>query len=154
MEVVGRYFLWKRDPFTQENAHDCQVSVRIARGRQPRSRRRPPTRRRDKPLTPVEARKKVGEKVTVEMEVKATKNALEKRGEIFLDSEENFRDEKNFAVVITKTGAESLKGAGIDDPADHFKGKTIRAKGKVSEVDGVPRIEIDDVKQIEVPEKK
>ena len=110
--------------------------------------------KKDKPLTPVEARKKIGEKITVEMEVRAAKNALAKRGEIYLDSEENFRDEKNFAVVVTKTGAESLKAAGIDDPADHFKGKTIRAKGKVSEQDGVPRIEIDDAKQIEIPEKK
>ena len=38
-----------------------------------------------KPLTPVEAIKKVNEKVTVQMLVKATKNRLEKRGEIYLD---------------------------------------------------------------------
>ena len=109
---------------------------------------------KEKPLGPVEARKQVGKEITVEMEVKAAKNALQKRGEIYLDSEENFRDEKNFAVVITKKGAESLNNDGIDNPADHFKGKTIRAKGKVSEVDGIPRIEIDDAKQIEIPEKK
>src|SRR5262245_1081562 len=35
----------------------------------------------DKPLTPVEARKKVGESVTVEMTVHAAKDRLEKRGE-------------------------------------------------------------------------
>ncbi len=109
---------------------------------------------KEKPLGPVEARKQVGKEITVEMEVKAAKNALQKRGEIYLDSEENFRDEKNFAVVITKKGAESLNNTGIDNPADHFKGKIIRAKGKVSEVDGIPRIEIDDAKQIEIPEKK
>jgi DNA/RNA endonuclease YhcR with UshA esterase domain len=110
--------------------------------------------KKEKPLTPVEARKQVGKEITVEMEVKAAKNALENRGEIYLDSHENFRDETNFAVVITKKGAESLKTAGIDNPSDHFKGKTIKAKGTVSEVDGVPRIEIDDAKQIELPEKK
>src|SRR5262249_20657215 len=44
---------------------------------------------------PVEARKKVGKKVTVEMTVKAAKNRLEKRGEIYLDSEEDFKDAKN-----------------------------------------------------------
>lgn len=108
----------------------------------------------EKPLVPVEARKQIGKEITVEMEVKAAKNALKQRGEIYLDSEENFRDEKNFAVVITKKGAESLNAAGIDNPADHYRGKTIRAKGKVTEVDGVPRIEIDDVKQISIPEKK
>jgi hypothetical protein len=101
-----------------------------------------------KPLTPVEARKKVGEKITVEMTVQAAKNRLEKRGEIYLDSEKDFRDEKNFAVVITKEGAASLKEAGTDDPAEHFKDKKIRATGTVKEVDKVPRIEINDAKQI------
>lgn len=105
------------------------------------------------PLGPIEARKQVGKEVTVKMEVKAAKDRLEKRGEIYLDAEENFRDEKNFAVVITKKGAASLKDAGIADPADYFKGKTIRATGTVKAVDGVPRIEIDDAKRIAVAEK-
>lgn len=103
-----------------------------------------------KPLTPAEARKRVGKEITVKMEVKAAKDRLEKRGEIYLDAEENFKDEKNFAVVVTKKGAASLKDAGIGDPAGHFKGKTITAKGTVKEVDGVPRIEIDEAKQITV----
>src|SRR5262245_23204296 len=88
----------------------------------------------DKPLTPVEARKKVGEKITVEMTVQAAKDRLEKRGEVYLDSETDFRDEKNFAVVITKAGAASLKEAGVDNPAEHFKEKKIRATGTVKEV--------------------
>jgi hypothetical protein len=108
----------------------------------------------DKPLSPVQARKKVGEKITVEMTVQAAKDRLEKRGEIYLDAEPDFRDKKNFAVVITKAGAASLKKAGIDDPATHFKNRKIRAIGKVKEVDGVPRIEIDDVKQIRLVESK
>jgi hypothetical protein len=104
----------------------------------------------DKPLGPVEARKKVGEKITVEMTVRAAKDRLEKRGEIYLDAEENFKDEKNFAVVITKAGAAKLKEAGIDDPAAHFKDKKIRASGVVKEVDIIPRIEIDEAKQIRI----
>src|SRR5580700_10326304 len=83
----------------------------------------------DRPLTPIDARKKVGEKITVEMTVQTAKDRLEKRGEIYLDAELDFRDEKNFAVVITKAGATSLKLAGIDSPADHFKDKKIRATG-------------------------
>jgi DNA/RNA endonuclease YhcR with UshA esterase domain len=110
----------------------------------------PATAADEKPLGPVEARKKVGEEITVKMEVKTSKDRLENRGEIYLDAEEDFKNEKNFAVVITKKGAESLKAAGIADPADHFKGKKITAKGKVKEVDDVPRIEIDDAKQINV----
>ena len=53
----------------------------------------------------------------------------------------------------TKKGAASLKEAGIADPAKHFKGKTITAKGKVKEVDGVPRIEIDEATQLSVVAK-
>lgn len=104
----------------------------------------------EKPLGPVEARGKVGKTITVRMEVKAAKDRLEKRGEIYLDAEDDFRSEKNFAVVITKVGAKSLNDAGIADPAEHFRGKTVQAKGEVKEVDGVPRIEIDDAKQISV----
>jgi hypothetical protein len=108
----------------------------------------------EKPLPPVEARKKVGERITVEMAVQAAKDRLEKRGEIYLDSELDFRDEKNFAVVITRAGAESLKKAGIDNAAEHFKDKKIRATGTVKEVDKVPRIEVDDAKQIVIPNDK
>jgi hypothetical protein len=104
----------------------------------------------DRPLTPVEGRKKVGERITVEMTVRAAKDRLERRGEIYLDSEPDFRDDKNFAVVITKTGAASLKDAGITDPAEHFKAKAIRATGTVKVVEQVPRIEIDDAKQIKI----
>ena len=84
-----------------------------------------------KPLTPAEAIKKVNEKVTVEMVVQASKNALEKRKEIYLDSEEDFRNEKNLAVVINADGAAKFKEAGVEDPAAHFKGKTIRVTGTV-----------------------
>jgi DNA/RNA endonuclease YhcR with UshA esterase domain len=108
----------------------------------------------EKALGPVEARKKVGKKVTVEMTVKSAKDRLAKRGEIYLDSEEDFKDEKNFAVIITRAGAASLKKAGIADPARHFKGRKIRATGTVKEVEKVPRIEIDSADQIRRIEKK
>jgi DNA/RNA endonuclease YhcR with UshA esterase domain len=104
----------------------------------------------DKPLTPVEARKQIGKEITVQMAVKSAKDRLEKRGEIYLDSEEDFKDAKNLAIVITKKGAASLKETGITDPADHFKGTKIRANGTVKEVDGVPRIEVDEAKKIRV----
>jgi DNA/RNA endonuclease YhcR with UshA esterase domain len=100
------------------------------------------------PLGPVEARKQVGKAVTVRMEVKTAKDRLEKRGEIYLDSEDDFKSEKNFAVVITRKGAASLREAGIADPAGHFNGKTIVATGTVKEVDGVPRIEVDEAKRV------
>jgi DNA/RNA endonuclease YhcR with UshA esterase domain len=107
-----------------------------------------------KPLTPVDAIKKVNEEVTVQMLVKATKNRLEKRGEIYLDSEDDFRNEKNLAIVIGKAGAAKFKDAGVDDPAVHFRGKTIRVKGTVIIKEERPRIEVDDPKQIQIVEKK
>jgi len=107
-----------------------------------------------KPLSPLEARKKVGEKITVEIKVQDAKDRLENRGEIYLDSETDFRDEKNFAVVITKKGAAKLKEAGIDDPAAHFKDKTIRATGEVKLVGDIPRIEVNDAKQIRIVNEK
>jgi hypothetical protein len=102
---------------------------------------------------PVEAIKKVNEEVTVQMLVKATKNRLEKRGEIYLDSEENFRDPKNLGIVVTKAGAAKFKEAGVDDPAIYFKDKTIRVKGKVIIKEKRPRIEVDDPKQIQIVER-
>lgn len=102
----------------------------------------------EKSVTPVQARTMVGQTITVTMTVKAAKDRLEKRGEIYLDSEEDFRDDKNFAVVITRAGAASLSAAGITNPADHFLGKSITASGTVREVDGVPRITIDDAQKI------
>jgi DNA/RNA endonuclease YhcR with UshA esterase domain len=107
-----------------------------------------------KPLSPVEATKRVNEKVTVEMVVKASKNALARRGEIYLDSEEDFRDKKNLAVVVTRAGAGLFKEAGVEDPAAHFKGKTIRVSGTVIVKEGRPRIEVDDPKQIRLVDKK
>jgi hypothetical protein len=103
-----------------------------------------------KPLTPAEAIKKVNETVVVEMLVKAAKNRLEKRGEIYLDSEENFRDEKNLGIVITKAGAAKFKAAGVSDPAVHFQDKIIRVKGTVIIKEQRPRIEVADPKQIQI----
>ena len=46
---------------------------------------------------------KIGEEIAVEMTVMAAKDRLEKRGEIYLDAKEDFRDPKNFAVVISRS---------------------------------------------------
>ena len=108
----------------------------------------------EKPLAPADAIKKVNEEVVVEMLVKASKNRLEKRKEIYLDSETDFRDPKNLAIVINVTGAEKFKEAGIDDPAVHFKDKTIRVTGKVVLQEDRPRIVVADPKQIQIVEKK
>jgi len=107
-----------------------------------------------KPLTPIEARKKVGEQIVMEMVVKKAKDRLDNRGEIYLDSELDFRDEKNFATVINRGGAIGFQNQGVKDFEEHFRGKTIRVKGAVTVVDDVPRIEVSDFEQVEIIEKK
>lgn len=105
-----------------------------------------------KPHSAVEARQQVGKEVVVEMVVQSAKDRLEKRGEIYLDSELDFRSAQNFAVVISRAGVAASREAGIANPAEHFDQKTIRARGKATEQDGVPRIEIDASAQIQIVE--
>jgi hypothetical protein len=108
-----------------------------------------------KPLPPAEAAKLVGQTCTVELTVKASKNALAKRQKVYLDSEENFKDDANFAVILTQAAADKLKEQGIDDPAVHYKGKTVRVTGEVSrdEEHGYPRIVLDDPTKIQIVQK-
>jgi hypothetical protein len=101
------------------------------------------------PLSPLEAINRVNEKGTVEMLVKAAKNC-QRCSLMFLDSEEDHHDARNFAVAVTEAGKGKFREAKIDDPAGHFKGKTIRVTGVVTVKDKQPQIEVDDPGQIEI----
>jgi predicted RecB family nuclease len=101
------------------------------------------------PFSPVEALQRLNELVTVEMFIKRTKSCT-CSSQFFLDCEENKRDPKNLGLVVTTAGATKFKEAGIDDPADHFQGKTIRVQGIVILKDGRPYIDVDEPGQIEV----
>jgi hypothetical protein len=70
------------------------------------------------------------------------------------DSEEDFHDEKNLAVVISYDHADKFREAGIADPAEYYKGKTIQVTGKVIEEDDQVRIRVEDPKQIKLVEPK
>jgi hypothetical protein len=106
-----------------------------------------------KPLAPAEAGQHVGERVLVEMRVRASKDRLEKRGEIYLDSERDFHDPKNLGVVITKTGAARYRRMQLQGPAAYFKDKIIRVTGTVILKDKRPRIEVDDPARITLVKK-
>jgi DNA/RNA endonuclease YhcR with UshA esterase domain len=108
---------------------------------------------KEKIIPAAEIRSHVGKECTAEMTVKASKNAVPRRT-YFLDSEEDFHDEKNLAVVISYDHAAKFLEAGIDDPAEYYKGKTIRVTGKVIEEDDQVRIRVDDPKQIKLVEPK
>jgi hypothetical protein len=83
------------------------------------------------------------------MPVKAAKNC-QRCSLMFLDSEADHHDPKNFAVAVTEGGKARYKQMRINDPAGHFKGKTIRVTGVVTVKDNQPQIEVGDPQQIEV----
>jgi hypothetical protein len=89
------------------------------------------------PLSLLEAASQVNEQVTVAMLVKVAKNCPH-CSQVFLDSEEDHHDPNNLAVAVTDIGAARFRGAGIDDPAFRFKGKTIRVTGVVTLKDNRP----------------
>jgi DNA/RNA endonuclease YhcR with UshA esterase domain len=103
-----------------------------------------------KPVTPPEAAKLVDKKVTVEMAVKSTGKG---RGVFFLNSEVDHRSAVNFTAFINEAGAEKFREAKVDDPAAHFKGKTVRVTGTVKLYRDKPEIVVEDPKQVEVVEK-
>ena len=106
----------------------------------------------DKPAAVVpaaEARDHINKTCTVEMTVRSSKNAAPRR-EYYLDSEEDFHDEKNFAVVISYDHAEAFQKAGIDDPAEHYKGKKLRVTGTVIHENDQIRMRVEDPKSIVV----
>ena len=54
--------------------------------------------------------------------------------------------------VIAHDDAEKFKPAGIDDLAEHFRGKTIRVTGKIIAEDGQVRIRVTEPGQIAIIE--
>ena len=107
----------------------------------------------EKIIPAAELRSHVGKECTAEMTVKASKNAVPRRT-YYLNSEEDFHDEKNLAIVISYDHAVKFQEAGVADPADYYKGKTIRVTGKVIEEDDQVRIRVEDPKQIKLVEPK
>ncbi len=101
------------------------------------------------PISPVEAIQRLNEPVVVEMPIKRTKSCT-CSSQFFLDCEENKRDPKNLGLVVTTAAAARFHEAGIDDPAEHFQGKTLRVRGMVILKEGRPYIEVNDRSQIEV----
>src|SRR5262249_49298544 len=101
------------------------------------------------PLSPIEAASRVNEQITVEMLVKAAKNC-QRCALMFLDSEEDHRDPKNFAVPVSEIRYVKCREPQISVLAGHFKCKTIRVTGVVIVKAIQPQIEVDDARQIEV----
>lgn len=100
-----------------------------------------------------EARNHVGKNVTIEFAVKHTKNS-EKQMMYYIDSETDFSDEKNVAVMIAYKHEAAFKAADIDDPCLHYRDKTIRVSGKVLKEGEFIRIRVENPKSIKIVEAK
>lgn len=108
-----------------------------------------------KPIAPAEASKHIGKPtVVVEMTVRAAKDRLDRRGIIYLDSEEDFMDERNLGVAISAEAAAKFKQQGLVDPASHFLGKTIRVRGCLMRFEERLYLPVHDPVQITVVEKQ
>jgi hypothetical protein len=107
------------------------------------------------PITPAEAATKINQKVVVKMEVKSTGG----KNNFYLNSEEDFKDAKNFTIFISKDHVEKFKKAGVENPSMYYKGKTIQVTGTVvlEKADGTekkPWIKVEEPDQIKVITKE
>lgn len=100
-------------------------------------------------ISAAEALGKVGEQVTVQFHVKATGQTKDGK-RVFLNSEAEPRNEKNFTVMLT--GAILTEGKWKEVKPETFKGKTIRASGRVTKYKEQVEIIVEDVKNLEVIE--
>lgn len=95
-------------------------------------------------LSPAEAMKKTGEKVTVQFAVQSVGG----KANLYINSQKDFKSKDNFAVVLPvkqQTGPWAKAGP------DTFVGKTIRATGKVEvNKQGSVQLEIADEKSLEI----
>ena len=99
-----------------------------------------------RPITPEEALKRVDQKVTVAMEVKSAGGNTAR----YLNSETDFRDNKNFAIFIPNIALAAFKQAGIADPGEFYKGKTVIVTGTVALAQGRPQIRVENINQIKL----
>jgi DNA/RNA endonuclease YhcR with UshA esterase domain len=70
---------------------------------------------------------------------------------ILLNSEKDFKSDMNFTVVVND---KAWTGKFDKATYDTFKGKTIKAKGKLSTFNGALQIQINDEKDLEIVEAK
>lgn len=99
---------------------------------------------------PDEARRRLGEEVTVQFFVRGGR-AVSGGKRILLNSEADYRSERNFTVVVD---AKAMTGKFEKATFATFNGKTVRARGKVTKYQDQAEIVVEDAKQLEVVEGK
>jgi hypothetical protein len=105
------------------------------------------------PIPSAEAKDHVGETRAVTLTVKHAKDGTHEES-YYLDSESDYKDPKNLAIVIRYQHAEAFHKAGIGNPVAHFDGKAIKVTGAIVKQGNQIRIVVTEPKQIEVVEAK
>jgi acetyl esterase/lipase len=103
------------------------------------------------PIRSDRAKEHVGETRTIETTIQASKDSANHRM-IYLDSETDFKDEKNFAIVISHDALGAFQAAGIEGLAAYYKGKTLRVTGTIIREEEQARIRVVEPGQIKVVE--
>lgn len=113
----------------------------------------PTERKSDTKYSAAEALQQVGKaNICVRLKVERAKDRLQKRGIIYLDSEEDFNSPNNLGIALSASVAEELKEQGIQDTAEHFQGKMIEVTGCVMRFEErvyLPVLRADQIKCLE-----
>ena len=100
------------------------------------------------PVVPLaDVSKHIDKEATVEFVVQSAR-LLESGKFCFLNSKKSFTDKDNFTVAINADALAKYAEQDVKDPAEHFQGKTIRARGKISLHREKPQILVEKPEQI------
>ena len=94
----------------------------------------------------------VGKEITLDMKV-AVVGKSKAGTTIFLNSADR-KSPENFTVVIDKKGIESLKKAGVADPATAYKTQTVRIVGVVTSYQDRHELIVSDAAKIKLADKQ
>lgn len=121
--------------------------------RRPNNGAMPRVNERDAPvvagvLTAEQAAEKVNSRVTVKITIRSAGRSGER---VYLNSEESFRDKKNFTVAVESA---DLEAAAKTADGRKLVGKTVQATGVVQASNSGPRLTVRDAKDLKVEEAK
>jgi hypothetical protein len=103
-----------------------------------------------KVIKATEARNHVGETCSITFKVRHTKHGVNRKT-YFLDSEEDFKSDKNLGVQISETVAATLKEKkSVTDPHVYYADKTIRVVGKIFLQEDRPYLTIEKPEDIDL----
>ena len=104
-------------------------------------------------IAAAQARQHLNQRVTVQFKVLHAK-AASGPDRVYLDSEKDYKDPRNLGILIEAAALPSFRKAGIEKPADHYDGKTIRLTGKPYLRDGLVFISAARPEEIEIVKQK